>query len=286
MILRKIRTFLRRVKGLLSYIYRNKIPIRREIDKLRVMKSHDSAFIIATGPSVKRQDLSQLQGFDCFTVSNAFLHEKIVEISPIAHAFAGIHPPMEWQNSVKWLAEADAKLPERTVIYTPISNERYVEAAKFGSDRHVIFIYQDTWAKYLWPGIFRFIFPPPVTGPQIFLPLLMELGYKKIYLIGCDHTVLRNYGGDIENFYKSDEDLRVNATNKNVWKDVRQELRAEIDVFDQYEYYEKKSKQFNVEIINVSDDSWLKNFPFAKYEKIIAFERGKLTHSQSACDED
>ena len=33
----------------------------------------------------------------------------------------------------------------------------------------------------------------PQTGPLMIIPVLIYMGYEKIYLLGCDHTVLRDY---------------------------------------------------------------------------------------------
>ena len=33
------------------------------------------------------------------------------------------------------------------------------------------------------------------------LPVLISMGYKEIYLLGCDHNQLKNYNKTITNFY-------------------------------------------------------------------------------------
>ena len=33
----------------------------------------------------------------------------------------------------------------------------------------------------------------PQTGPIMALPVLLYMGYSEIYLLGCDHTEMRDY---------------------------------------------------------------------------------------------
>src|SRR5262245_2341778 len=75
------------------------------------------AFLLTTGPSIKIENLKLLEGEDCFSVSNFFLHEDISLIKPKFHFFAPYHPPLVLDNYIEWLQQADKQLPSETGIF-------------------------------------------------------------------------------------------------------------------------------------------------------------------------
>ncbi|WP_151194550.1 hypothetical protein [Candidatus Symbiobacter mobilis] len=228
----------------------------------------DTAFIIATGPSIKRQNLALLSGKDCFTVSNAFLHPDINKIRPLVHGFACYHEPMERDNFIKWLDEAALQLPSTTTIYTPVCNKLFVQASGLAVSHNILYGLQNSLADWLWPRV-KYIFPAPQTAPLLLLPLVMMLGYRKICLVGCDHTVLRDYGGFVNNFYDKNMEVRKNATDPDTWQDIVYELKACIALFERYAFYARHAHSMGIDIYNLSDDSWLRQFPFSTIELMV-----------------
>ena len=82
------------------------------------------AYVLATGPSLKGKDLSFLNGEDCFSVSNFFLHEQIDVVSPKFHFFAPYHKPLILEEYIGWLRESDRVLPRETAIVFRYFNEK------------------------------------------------------------------------------------------------------------------------------------------------------------------
>ena len=238
-----------------------------DMQKLIKRKRSKRAFIIATGPSIKRLDLSLLSGKDCFTISNAFLHDEIKAINPIVHGFCSYHKPMEESNYINWIRMSSCRLPESTFIFTPTQNEKYINSITING-RNIVYAYFSYMGQYIWPFA-KMISMSPQAGPLLMLPLVISLGYSEIYLIGCDHTVLRDFGKNITNFYNPEAEVRKNATDSSSWSDIRSELKATITVFNQYEFYESYAKKMGVTIFNLSDDSWLQLFPFADYDEVV-----------------
>lgn len=75
------------------------------------------AFLLATGPSVKNENLKVLAGKDCYSASNFFLHEDIKTINPKFHFFAPYHEPLILENYIEWLRKGDRDLPAETKIF-------------------------------------------------------------------------------------------------------------------------------------------------------------------------
>lgn len=269
----KINAWAGHLVTLADYWLRHRRYMEQQISQLRSRKTGDTAFLIATGPSIKRQNLALLQGQDCFTISNAYLHKDIGAINPVAHGFAAYHHPMDRQNYVQWLQQALEKLPSSTSIYTDHSNKAVVAESGIGASRSVVYGLYDSAARRLWPKYCKYLFLPPQSGPLLMLPLIMAMGYRRICLLGCDHTTMRDYGGYITNFYDKTSDVRKHATDPSVWPDIKTELWANIRLFEQYDLYAGWARMLQIEILNLSDDSWVRQFPFSTIESVMACKK-------------
>lgn len=259
------------LKSAASAIYR----LGQARDKISRLRDHllprvgsRDAYVLATGPSLKEQDLSILRGKDVYSMSNAFLHPLISDISPILHGFCAYHPPLVESNFCDWVCSSDQLLPSGTSLVTSSRNERLFGERLLNLNRHVFYCEHIDFklaAIFGWPRFFGDLIPSPQSAPLMMIPLLVLLGYRRIFLLGCDHTVLRDYGKGVSNFYSIDADPRRNATSGAVWKDLRFHCRAQISLWDQYEYWAGLQSILGFEIINLSTDSWL---PFFRFEAL------------------
>ena len=101
------------------------------------------------------------------------------------------------------------------------------------------------------------------------LPILIMMGYKNIFLCGCDHTVLRDYGGIVKNFYKPEKDIRSNATNDERWSSgILHHLDNMIKIIMQYRRYKIIAIKHSTNIYNLSNDTWLEEFDFLNIEEV------------------
>jgi hypothetical protein len=97
------------------------------------------------------------------------------------------------------MREADIKLPAETQIILGATDEPLVRQYNLFQNRKVHYLYLAYHVKVgkinleqpiLWPQ----------SGPLMILPVLLAMGYEKIYLLGCDHTVLRDFNNVIHIF--------------------------------------------------------------------------------------
>lgn len=241
------------------------------LKKNRVLKGAGKgkrAFLLATGPSINQEDLRLLAGEDCFSISNFYLHDDIQTINPLFHGFAPYHEPMILENYVEWLRQADSALPRQTKIL--LGHKTFGIVQKFGlfPEREIYYLYLAPWAEKNCVNLEHPILAPQ-TGPLLLLPLMIYMGYEEIYLLGCDHTVLRDYKKNITNFYSTDKDIRKDATNSNVWRGIEMELRSTLRLIDQYKFYQNILIGTPTNITNLSIDSWLEIFPFEHLEHVM-----------------
>lgn len=217
----------------------------------------DTAFLIATGPSLKEVELGLLKGKDCFTVSNAVLHPEINDLNVLAHFVAPYHEPLIKSNFINWLHTIDKKLSKNTEVFMSCqSYSDYLENTLF-ANRNVSFLF--TSKVFLGSGL---DLCRPILSPQsipiLALPVLAYMGYKNIVLLGCDHTILRDYGGSVNNFYSSTSDPRSNATTGDNWKaGIIAHLRNALNLFEQYRCISTELNKNGIKIYNASNDSWL-----------------------------
>ncbi len=228
------------------------------------------AFVLATGPSLKLENLKALVGEDCFSVSNFFLHEDLDIVHPKFHFFAPFHPPLILENFVAWLKQADEKLPVDTEIVLGYTDAEIVKNYGLFPKRKVHYLYLAYHVKVGGINLQKPILWPQ-SGPLMILPVLLAMGYEKIYLLGCDHTVLRDFKKPIPHFYAKDKDTRQNASDPGAWADIIQAHQYSMNTFVQYEKYKKAISidYQGVEIINLSQDSWLDMFEASTLDMVI-----------------
>lgn len=228
--------------------------------KLKNSTNSKRAFILATGPSIKKENLEVLNDEDCFSVSNFFLHEKINEINPKYHFFIPFHEPLIIDEYIQWLIKADNELPKSTKIVLGHTTKALVEDNNIFKNREVIYLFLGISNKKKYNIAYPIC--SPATGPQMIIPFLFYLGYKEIYLLGCDHTILRDYKKNYQHFYDNSKDVRSSASSYKGWSTILYELKSNIKVFELYEIYNKIASNNKIKIYNLSKDSWLDTFEF------------------------
>jgi hypothetical protein len=230
------------------------------------IKSNRIAVICATGPSVSNVDFGKFFDADFYSVSNFFLHDEIDDIAPKVHCFAPYHEPLIKEEFISWLQKSDNCLPESTKILLSISDKEMIEENKLFLNRDVIYVALEKAQFGRMPNITKPLMKPQ-TSPLMLLPVIMQMKYEEIYFVGCDHNILKNYGGVVDNFYESRMDVRNNATSGDNWKaGIIKHLSNATNVFEQYKFYIDLGE--DVKFFNTSKDSWLDFIEYTdKYSK-------------------
>lgn len=236
--------------------------------KLKGIGEGKRAFLMATGPSIKQEDLRVLADEDCFSLSNFFLHHDIEIIKPKFQFFAPYHKPLILENYVEWLSLSDQKLPMETRVFLGHTTKQIVQEYNLFPSRTIYYLYLSRF-----PSLGEVDITKPLLSPQsiplMVLPVLIYMGYKEIYLLGCDHTIWRNYGNFVEHFYDKEQDIRINAANEKVFSpDPLVHCNTRINLFRQYKHYVSESASKNIKIINLSLDSDLKRFSICHTRKL------------------
>lgn len=265
----KLHEELRRVRAWLEFSMYKRKDILSGNNALKSISKGKRAFLIATGPSLKKEDLSVLAGEDCYGISNFFLHENIKSIKPRFHFFAPYHEPVVLDSYLNWLEEADRTLPPETNIFMGHTTYDLVRKKGLFRTRKIAFLYLSQYPSANWLDLTKPVLAPQ-SGPLMALPVLLYMGYKEIYLLGCDHTEMRDYKKKVNNFFDAAKDLRrTTSDDYQVWDNgVVKNLRDTANAFEQYLFYKKMLSEHDAKIINLSQDSWLDCFPFNTLENV------------------
>lgn len=263
-----VQEIIKKIMGLVNFYRYNNKDILNKNRILKNIANGKRAFLIATGPSIKSENLKLLKGEECFSISNFFLHEDINLVEPKVHFFAPYHKPLILEEYINWLKKADEILPESTSIALGHETKDIVDEHGIFKKRKIYYIYLGI--PYNEDVDITKPILSPQTGPLMIIPFLLYMGYKEIYLLGCDHNMLRDYGKTVEHFYKRSDDIRSNAADDLAWFDIIKHHDASKNIFVQYLYYKKiiEKKGNKTKIINLSKNSWLKFFPFDNLENL------------------
>lgn len=229
-------------------------PLTKDNILLKNKASRKRCFVLATGASIKKQNLKMLAGEDCYSISNFFLHEDIKEINPKFHFFAPYHKPLILENYVDWMRMADKYLPEKTEMVLCDSNEYLVREYNLFPKRKIHYLHFGSIDIPVNTDITKSI-KAPQTGPIMMLPVMDYLGYKEIYLVGQDMNRIASYGGTTPNFYSKAP--RKNATNGEQWVDIIPEMERTLVMFRQFKEYADYFSAKGIGFYNLSPISWL-----------------------------
>ncbi len=248
--------------------------------ELRGRHAHQRCFILATGPSLGRQDLTPLRDELCIGVSFFFLHPQAATIRPKYHVIAANHPPF------------DFSLPQR---YFSGLTERYNGSTEvfygYGSYTHscldFLQAHPNAWTRPLrvlnyhgarelsetnagseavWDITGRpFLARTVVYGA---IQLAAYLGCSRIYLLGCDHDYLADVRRTENHFYQEskgnpDDRQHLEAFTTERWfQEYHRRWRD-------YRLMRTALEKRGVQIINATDGGMLDVFPRASLTSLF-----------------
>lgn len=110
---------------------------------------------------------------------------------------------------------------------------------------------------------------------MVFL-VLHYMGYKRVFLLGRDHNVLKDYGGAVEDFYEAGQDPRKNATSGDNWREgIIKNLDNAKSVFVRYEYCRKIFELLGRSLKYTSKHGWLDFIEYVPLNKEDIFKAEK-----------
>jgi hypothetical protein len=226
-------------------------------------------FILASGPSIKTQDLSVLRGEHCISVSNFFVHPAFPEIRPRYHCIAPLHPPFTAEDGARWFRQMDPFMIETTLLLG-VSDKPLVQSRGLLTQRTVRYLnFSAEWGDRSNPE-FHLSRPLPIPQSVSIMALMaaLYLGFNEIFLLGTDHTFFNPADGsyDYQHFYA---DPKANALGKDPpTADLEDNFRCQATLWHQYKMLRAFAQSRGVTIYNASAGGILDLFPRVRLEEV------------------
>ena len=208
-------------------------------------------FIITSGPSLKKIDLSRLKGENIITVNKTFLHPLFAELKPLYHIIND-NKLITGDWDLDWLYQIKKLSPETTIVL----NARWILNKKlrdylFNQEIKCRFTFSELFPTRFgffsnWYDITKISVSLGVVGSA--LVLSVYLGAKKIIILGKDsnglaYEILKQeshfYGVNSEANLKEPKDfnidLFISQSSNRMWRNISYYCRKRsIKVFNSF----------------------------------------------------
>jgi Protein of unknown function DUF115 len=186
--------------------------------ELRDRHKGERCFILATGPSIREENLTGLKDELCIGVSQFFLHPDIQIINPKYHVLAPNHPPFNF-NDLSKIFEGLSKSYSQNMNYffshTNYEYSIYNFLQKFPQyqNKNIYYInyansQQLNEKNYQNESLWDISKSPFVLRTVIYtaIQVALYMGCQKIYLLGCDHDYLQDMNRVTNHHFYKEED--------------------------------------------------------------------------------
>lgn len=233
----------------------------------------ERCFILATGPSIKKQNLKPLKNEICFGLSNFFVHPDFNLINPKYYCLAGFCPPHTNEGWDSWMEEASATTKNCSVFIPIQDRERNLSNGRF-SNRPVYSLNLQGTDQGLYQCDLTGPVSSPWSIPVMALQIAIYMEFKEIYLLGCDHDWILHLHRSTH-FYEENQHAAVRA-GVDEWKDAPAEgymegqCRHLLSLWGQYRILKETAKNRGIEIFNATEGGILDVFQQVRLEATLA----------------
>ncbi len=235
-------------------------------------KDRRRCFILATGPSIRTQDLRVLKGETCIAVSNFCVHPQYDLIRPEYYCIPKLSfPPTTVESAVQWFTDITAKMGEAK-MFLAIGDRELVRANGLFPGKAVHYLgFGKSWDRVGVQGIdLTRPLPKVQSVPVMALQVAIFMGFKEIYLLGCDHDHLLNYGNS-RHFYEEKDHAIVRGADKShtEWGDFEDEVRRYSVLWSQYRALRAWADPRGIRIYNATPGGLLVTFDRVRFESLF-----------------
>jgi len=253
----------------ISCLFLDTASIKQNIE-LKNIHRNERCFILATGPSIKNQDLKLLKDETCIAASNFFVHPDYSIIKPKYYCAAPYHLPITEEAWQKWLGELDKSTGNTKLFFGLSDNERNLKNNHF-TNRDIYFLnFSGSFESSLVNGIdLTCAVPAPQSVSVMALEIALYMGFSQIYLLGCDHDWILHYGKSVH-FYNENNHTLVNCGyNEFEGSDLENQFECDLNLWRQYKYLKRIAENKQIQIFNATSGGLLDVFPRIQYETLF-----------------
>ena len=235
-------------------------------------------FVICTGPSIKKQDLSPLTHEITFVVNAFWKHPLSAQLQPSYYFFAdnrlfdGTEPLLKSDMKItmqQFFTEVRTRI-HSTSFFVPLGASKNVHAnSLLPLERTYFMPFQGLLSNGLseMPDFTKTI-PSVENVSQVAIMAAMYMGCSPIYLLGLDHDWLSDQGlhkGINKHFY---DDSSGSDTLVARWS-YKHLLESALRVWNGYESLLRIANRKSIRIFNATGGGFLDVFNLADYDDIV-----------------
>lgn len=266
------------VYKILYFLNFKRIKILKENKKVKNRVKDGRCFILGNGPSMKSQDLSFLKDEAVFTVNQIARNEQFKYLHPVAHF---------WMDYVffkeDYQGNADPELLKcfkkaamsAEMCFYPLEKEEFIKKNMLSQNAYFIKQKLKTYEGFREKIDFTKVIPGFSTVVHYAICMALYMGYKEIYLLGCDGTsILSSINAVLEKenctySYEVDEKekKRMEEMVKNA--SITDYAYSYYSSLKEYEILLKYCNRSGVKLINCTAETALDMIPKMKYEVVV-----------------
>lgn len=255
--------------------------LSRPVNKIKSDKNIREMVVLGNGPSLRSlldRDYAFLQGKDLTAVNFFANTAEFADFKAKHYILADPHffRGTETDPNVARLWGNLLKADWSMILHVPVNMRRHPLVVKYmsASASHQISCFNLTPAEG-FGNIRRMLYDLGLAMPRprnVMIPAIMEAirsGYKKIYLAGADHSWSRTLSVDNENrvvsiqphFYKDNENEKKRVSTEYAGYHLHDILQSLYIAFSSYHVISDYASYKDVDIINITPDSFIDAFP-------------------------
>lgn len=232
-------------------------------------------FILGSGPSIKKEDLSVLEGQNIMTQNNFHMHDKIGVLKPKFHVVVPKYQSKGYDKDwIEWIQDMEEKLPS-DCIYFFGKNTKYLIDSKTNMGARTYYMEQGLNPLFVNQtncDISRRIMNVPSAITQCVMAAVY-MGFSEIYLLGMDLDQIVQLGAGRDN-------LRWYGHSKITANQAEQDIEATIlksgniyfehwKMWRQLNMINEYAEGQNIRIANASKYGLLNVFPRIPLEEAL-----------------
>ncbi len=243
--------------------------ILRKNRALNNQHAGERCFILATGPSIKKQDLKLLRGETCIALSNFFVHQDYRVIKPNYYCVAGYHQPISKTAWTEWLGEM-ASATDNAIMFFSLNDREDIERNGLFSRREIHYLQYANWSKISGGelDITRSV-PSPQSVTIMALEVALYMGFKNIYLLGCDHDWILHFNTSAHFYEESQHALVREGYDEWAGSDLELTFECYVRLWQQYKALWQIARGKSINIFNATAGGLLDVFPRVGYESLF-----------------
>jgi hypothetical protein len=245
--------------------------LRQNREFLKLHSDCRRCFVIGNGPSLKTQDLRPLAKEMVIVANSFFQHPDHRLIAPRYYCVGDPEFVAGHANSIAWLRELEAALPETTLFCPPEAKSIF---AKNGLFKHHRVRHMDHVRVARRPEQVRIDLTQPLnvgfsTGTAFSIPLALYLGFPEIYLIGFDANWLEDMHKGAIHFYETNKYFPHFDHTASEGHEMEGQLSAMGLEFGSHRLLRERAKLMGSRIMNATNGGWLDMYPRVRYESLF-----------------